>query len=345
MALYKRGETWWIRFTTPTGRLVRKSTKTTSKVLALEYHDRLKAEYWRNETLGDAPDRLWQDAASRWLAESKHKADLTNDMSKLRWLDRQLSGMPLKAISRDVLTRIAEIKSRSASQTTANRYLALIRAILRKAVHEWGWIDKAPAVPMFKEKTRRIRWLSPQQAERLLAELPPHQAEIARFALSTGLRQANILNLAWDQLDLSRMVAWIHPDQAKARKAIAVPLNNEAVAVIRRQLGKHVRHVFTYKGNPVSKVNTKAWKKALARCGISDFRWHDLRHTWASWHIQAGTPLHVLQELGGWECSEMVRRYAHLAPEHLAVHASRVELSTKLAQSETTKPPERRLSH
>ena len=64
--------------------------------------------------------------------------------------------------------------------------------------------------------------------------------------------------------------------------------------------------------------NNGAWIRALVRAGIVDFRWHDLRHTWANWHVQAGTPLHVLQELGGWESAEMVRRYAHLSSEHLA---------------------------
>jgi len=96
-------------------------------------------------------------------------------------------------------------------------------------------------------------------------------------------------------------MAWIHPDQAKTRKAIAVPLNADAINVLRGQLGKHLEYVFTYRGKPVIQVNTKAWKSALKRAGIEDFRWHDLRHTWASWHVQQGTPLHVLQELGGWE--------------------------------------------
>ena len=64
-----------------------------------------------------------------------------------------------------------------------------------------------------------------------------------------------------------------------------------------------------------------AWYKALKRAGIDDFRWHDLRHTWASWHVQNGTPLYVLQELGGWENSEMVRRYAHFSAAHLAAYA------------------------
>jgi hypothetical protein len=67
-----------------------------------------------------------------------------------------------------------------------------------------------------------------------------------------------------------------------------------------------------------------------AEVGIENFRWHDLRHTWASWHVQAGTPLHVLQELGGWECVEMVRKYAHLSTEHLADYVDRLS-SLRLA--------------
>ncbi|MCZ7563100.1 MAG: tyrosine-type recombinase/integrase [Burkholderiales bacterium] len=71
-------------------------------------------------------------------------------------------------------------------------------------------------------------------------------------------------------------------------------------------------------------VNTRAWKRALRKAGIEGFRWHDLRHTWASWHVQAGTPIHERKEPGGWESVEMVRRYAHLAPEHLARAAARI---------------------
>jgi integrase len=116
----------------------------------------------------------------------------------------------------------------------------------------------------------------------------------------------------------------VHPDQAKGRKAIGIPLNAEAILVLRRQVGKHPRFVFTYRGKPVRNVNTKAWKAALGRAGITDFRWHDLRHTWASWHVQVDTPLNALQELGGWESVDMVRRYAHLAPEYLADFAERM---------------------
>jgi integrase len=80
----------------------------------------------------------------------------------------------------------------------------------------------------------------------------------------------------------------------------------------------------TYSATGVRQVNTKAWRGALAKVGITDFRWHDVRHTWASWHVQAGTPLHVLQELGGWECVEMVRKYARFSSAHLAEYVDRL---------------------
>ena len=70
-------------------------------------------------------------------------------------------------------------------------------------------------------------------------------------------------------------------------------------------------------------IRSKCPRRALLRAGIAEFRWHDLRHTWASWHAQAGTPLHVLQELGAWECVEMVRKYAHLSTVHLADYVDR----------------------
>lgn len=77
-------------------------------------------------------------------------------------------------------------------------------------------------------------------------------------------------------------------------------------------------------GKPIQKCSTKAWQKALHRAGIKDFRWHDLRHTWASWHVQNGTSLHELQQLGGWSDYDTVLRYAHLSSDHLHEAATRV---------------------
>jgi len=205
-----------------------------------------------------------------------------------------------------------------------NRMLEVLRAVLRISEIEWEWLDRAPRVRLLKEPKRRIRFLTPAEAQRLLAELPEHLADMAAFALATGLRRANVTGLQWSHVDLVRRLAWIHPDQAKARKAIGVPLNREAIVILRRWVGRHPTHAFSYRGKPITQVSTKAWYDALQRAGIHNFRWHDLRHTWASWHVQAGTPLHVLQEMGAWESPEMVRRYAHLTTEHLAPYAERL---------------------
>jgi hypothetical protein len=82
--------------------------------------------------------------------------------------------------------------------------------------------------------------------------------------------------------------------------------------------------VFSHRGKPIKEVSSRPWYAALRAAGIEDFGWHDLRHTWASWHVQNGTPLYALQEMGGWSSVEIVRRYAHLAADHLAPFAERL---------------------
>lgn len=325
MPLYKRGSTWWVDVVAPNGERVRRTTGTESKALAQEYHDKLKAELWRISKLGEKPRHTWNEAVVRWLKEQSHKATINTDKIHLRWLDQYLSGKALDSITRPLIDKITDAKrAEGVSNATVNRVLEVLRAILRRCVNEWEWLDKAPAVRLLKEPTRRIRFITREEAKRLHAELPEHLADMMAFSLATGLRRANVTGLLWSQVDVGRRVAWIHPDQAKARKAIAVPLNTEAVALISKQLGKHPTHVFTYRGNPVVQVSTKGWYAALARARIEDFRWHDLRHTWASWHVQGGTPLYALQEMGGWESPEMVRRYAHLTADHLAEYAERL---------------------
>ena len=336
MALYRRSGIYWVSFTGPDGRRVQRSAGTRERVSAEELHDMWKAEVWRIAKLGEKPRRQWQEAVVRWLKETSHKASHQDDTLNLRWLDRHLHGKHLDEIGRDAIDRITADKLKvGVANATVNRVLAVLRAVLRRAVNEWEWLDRAPRVRLLPESTRRIRWLTHEEADRLLAALPEHIAEMMRFTLATGLREHNVTHLEWSQVDLERRHVMIHADQAKARKAIAVPLNADAVLVLRHQQGKHATRVFTYqpphrKGKPardprpVKNANTKVWRTALEQTGIKDFRWHDLRHTWASWHVQQGTPLHVLGELGSWESPQMVRRYAHLTSDHLREYAEKL---------------------
>jgi len=340
MSLFRRKDSpnWWVDIRTATGRRIQSSTGTSDRRRAQEYHDRLKAEIWDQTRLGVRPRRSWREAAVRWIDEKQGKATLDDDRSHLRWLDPHLGSKWLDEIDIDMIAEITRARRRSyeiprrkgparrvaPSAATVNRTLEIVRGILRKARDEWQWVDRCPAVPMLRTPVKRVRWITRDQAAMLIDALPSHQRPIVRFALETGLRRSNVTHLEWSQVDLHRRVAWVHPDQAKAGKAIPVPLSTAAVAVLQAQQAKHERWIFPYRGNPVRQVTTKAWRTATAKVGlVPGFRFHDLRHTWASWHAQDGTPLHVLQELGGWASAEMVRRYAHLSTEHLHQYVDR----------------------
>lgn len=327
MALYKRkdSQNWWIKITATNGRCIQQSTGTSEKVKAQELHDKLKASLWDQERLGIKPVRTWREAVMRWIGETSDKATHKEDLAKLKWLDQFVGRLNLDEITLNVIDSIRAAKLKEASKPTTNRYLALVRSILIKSRDEWEWIEKVPKIRLFKETADRERSLSPAQAQCLLQELPKHQYECVMFALATGLRQSNVLKLEWSKVDMERRHAWVQAISSKNKTAIAVPLNTLAMEVLQRQKGKHETRVFTYAGKPLATANTRAWRKALVRAGITDFRWHDLRHTWATWQRKAGTPTHELQSLGGWKTSVMVERYAHLSADHLKMAAGRID--------------------
>jgi integrase len=327
MSVYKRGETWWIQITTKDGQRIQRSAGTKIKQEAQELHDRLKSEMWRMKNVGDRERHTWKEAVTRWLIEQAHKKSLQEDKYILRWLHPYLGEKILDEIDSKIVADLIYIRQKDGiSNARINRMLALLRSILNRAKSEWEWLDSGPKIKALPEPKIRIRWLTQEEAAKLLAELPDHIEAMARFTLATGLRESNVTGLKWNQIDMRRRCAWIYADEAKGNKDIAVPLNDDALAIIRTQLGRHQEFVFTYLGKPVGVCNAGAWRKALKRAGIKDFRWHDLRHTWASWHVQNGTPLHALQELGGWSDYGMVKRYAHLSAEHLSEYAQNVRV-------------------
>lgn len=145
---------------------------------------------------------------------------------------------------------------------------------------------------LYREPKRRVRRITPQQVQALRVELPEHQRDMVLFALATGLRQGNLIGLCWSQVDLHRRTARVHGKDAKDGDDLHVSLNDVAVDVLLRQRGKHPERVFTYRGCPIGCANTRGWRSALQLAGIEGFRWHDLRHTWASCLVQHGMPLY-----------------------------------------------------
>ncbi len=311
MSICKRGNKWWIDFTTPGCDRVRCSSGTSDRTAAQELHDQLKTEAWRVAKLGERHKHTWDEAALRYLQRYPDR----NKAAHVRRFTAFFRGKRLDALGEEDITRALEGLPRPYSH---NRHLATLKHLLRLARDEWDWLGRLPVIKTLPEPQRRVEFLTPAEASALIDALPDQHRDLVRFALATGLRLSNILRLEWSQVDLDRRSAWIHADQAKGRQAIPVPLNAQALAILRgraqdaRPFGK-------------TRIATGVWKNALRAAGFTRrVRFHDLRHTWASWHVQSGTPLLALQELGGWQGSEMVRRYAHLGSEHLAEHAERI---------------------
>ena len=178
---------------------------------------------------------------------------------------------------------------------------------------------------MFRDGEGRILSMSREEFTRLLAELPPHVADMAQFSVATGLRHANVTRLQWKQVGIERRHLWVAGNEHKNGRPHSVQLNSAAVDVLQRWQGDHASHVFTYEGSTIVQVDIKAWRNALLLAETHDFRWHDLRNTFATWNREAGTPTHELQRLGGWKTQSMVERYAHVAPEGLQIAASRLD--------------------
>lgn len=242
----------------------------------------------------------------------------------IRYLTAFLRGRYLDEITRGELMAIAERKKAESSPSRANRYLALIRSIFNRAMRIWEWIDKTPHVQLYREPKVRIRYLTTHEIHRVMNELPVHMKPVFQFAIMTGLRKANILGLRWEQVDFFRNQIVIDGSEMKAGQTHVVPITPAIRSLLMSIVNIHPTYVFTYKGNRMRDIG-ESWNKALKRAGVTNFRFHDCRHTWASILRQSGVSLDVLQEMGGWHSEVMVKRYAHLAPQQIKETATIVD--------------------
>jgi integrase len=271
--------------------------------------------------------KTWDEASLRWLRSREEAKWYEKDQGYIARLNDHLLGVPLADIDTAKVCEIRDALLAERAAGTVNRIMGVLRTVLRYAA-EAGMTAGVPVIKRLKEK-ERLRFLTPDEAARLIEAMPDKMKPIVRLALATGLRQFNILNLEWAEVALDRKWLAIPAEKMKNGEAFGAPLNASAVMVLVEQRGKHTRWVFPStrkaESGPLKGVNNGMWKRACAKAGIADFHFHDLRHTWASWHVQNGTHPRALQELGGWKDDAMVKRYTHLGSEHLHVAAGKID--------------------
>lgn len=325
--IYRRKDSrfWWIDVTLSNGKRVCGSTQTEDRRQAEAYLAKLRHEAFQEAMLGVKPKRTWQEAVVRYLAVKANLRSIEDVRRICRQLDPYLGKLTLDQINGDAIWSIVQGESGKGNKpATINRHLATVRCLLRMARDEWQWIDTFPKVRLLSGEVERDRWLTREEVDRLLQHCPDHLAALVRFALATGCRAREITGLEWDRVDLDRQTAWLN--QTKNGTPRGVPLNKDAIKVLREQQGRHAQYCFTCKGKPIRwQISDKVWRRAVREAGFTDLRFHDLRHTWASWHRQAGTSCDELKDLGGWKSRQMVDRYAKFATEHLADAAARIE--------------------
>jgi integrase len=278
--------------------------------------------------------RTVEDLIARYRTEilpTYSRREQSQRAGKLAWWAARLGSRRLLdlrpsdiAACLDALARGDAPSGRPASPATQTLYLAVIRHALSRAKRKWEWISDNPAqlVEPPTQPRGRVRYLSPAERDRLLAtcsqsaELRLHPLVV--LAMATGARQGELLNLRWSDIDLTRRHAILQETKNGDRRALA--LAGPALDVLgemaqRRLPGADL--VFASRRG-LATFPREAWERALRDAELEDFRFHDLRHTAASYLAMSGATLAEIAEILGHKTLAMVKRYAHLSHSHVS---------------------------
>lgn len=282
----------------------------------------------------DGKKKTFKQAATRYEAEffERHPSKAKSQQHQLDWWVKEIGDKFLADITPAVITearqKLANLEGEPEerrSPSTLNRYVALLSHILSIAVREWQWLEDSPIkrVKKLKEPRGRVRFLSDSERERLLEKIKtkdsPQLELFVVLALSTGMRKGEIQNLTWEDVDLNRGMIIIQNTKNGDRRAVG--LASKALQLLKeyskvRRIDSQLLFPGAVPSKPID--IRSAWETALKNAEISDFRFHDLRHSAASYLAMNGATLAEIAEVLGHRTLSMVKRYAHLTESHTA---------------------------
>ena len=344
--VYKRGSSYYVDFTDATGK--RHRIKAGSKKrLADSLLADCESKVLRNERIGllDRRKVRFEDLAEEWLTIFKGrwtKRTIITYQNRVRSkLNPVFGRWFIDQISRDQIEAYLAYRRQDdgMAPATVNRELAALKTILNWAVRR-EFLDKNPAadIKLMKEPKGRIRCLGLNEAQKLLDSCSPRIKPLVATALFTGMRLGELLSLIWSDIDWeNRLIRVGHRSESptKNKEARIIPISDdlhEILAAIPRHINsENVFH--KSRGGRYTSIR-RSFGNAVEASGIQDFRFHDLRHTWASRMIEAGCDLRTLQELGGWKQLSMVERYTHVNSASARKFINRMQvLGTNMAQT------------
>ena len=253
----------------------------------------------------------------------KRASTVYNQVYHLRWWEAQLGHYALSAITPALIVEYRDKLARTRENSTVRRYLAVLSHAFTVAVQEWEWVHENPfnKVSKLKEPGGRVRFLTDDERERLLDSCQVSRNSslytIVVLALSTGARRGELLSLHWADVDLKRGMLTFR--KTKNDETRAVPLTGYALNVLAhhtktRRLDTTL--VFPDRTGTRPMSIREAFEYAVKRAGITNFRFHDLRHSAASYLAMGGASLAEIAEVLGHKTLQMTKRYTHLTESH-----------------------------
>ena len=291
-----------------------------------------------NSTFSELSDRYLEYTAGRLKS---HKGLFTF----YKKLNGYFGNRTLTAIKvEDVENMQSDILKQGLSIAYANRLLIYFKRALKKAA-DWEIIsddvlNKFKKVKLVKGETKRLRYLSEDEAQRLIDNCEGNLKAIVITALNTGMRKSEILKLTWDRVDLKNRLILL--DKTKNGERREIPVNRTLYDTL-SGLIRDIRTDYVFYNPKTLKPvydTKKSWQKAVKKSRIIDFRFHDLRHTFASWLVMGGVDLTTVKELLGHKDVKMTLRYSHLAASHIsnAVKVLEKNFTETLPQKDIQKP-------
>lgn len=315
--LYKRSKVWYIDYSV-FGKRQRERIGANKK-LAENVLKKKELEIVENRYLDIKKEEKikFPDFAKEYLEyySKPNKKSWHSDVDTINILNRFFSSLYLYEITPLLVEKFKTERIKDVSPATVNRNLACLKCLFNRAI-EWGKTQNNPVrkIKLFRENNRRLRYLELDEIDNLLNNSSSYLKPIIILALNTGMRKGEILELKWPDLDFKQNLIYLLNTKSGEKREIPM---NEQVRTALIKVRKHPQSPFVFckeDGTSYGDIK-KSFYTAMKKSGIMNFRFHDLRHTFASHLVMSGVDLNTVRELMGHKTIEMTLRYAHLSPD------------------------------
>ena len=324
MSVYKRGETYWIRFQV-NGEEIRRSAHTSDKRTAEKFERELREDVGRLRR-GGRPRRTWNQMMGEFV--SQHLPSLRPG-AQMRYIGSIRAMTPffgekmIDSIGRQEIAKFIAARRREVSDSTIRRDLACMSSAYERAIG-WDWIDHNPVKLIDKRNVRdappRTRYLTHEEFWRLYAAASDYLKPMLLFAVHTGLRREEQFSLTWDRVNWQRGEVLIPVTKTGTPRMVPLTAFDSAALDVLRKLPRHISSPYVFAkpdGSRYLKVQGGI-EGAIRRAGLPDTRWHDLRRTCGCWLLQSGVDIFTVSRwLGHKSVSQTERAYAFLDTDAL----------------------------